>query len=30
MVIEFNITYPQLNNGELENLTAALNKAFSY
>jgi len=30
MIIEFNITYPQLNNGELENLTIALNKAFSY
>jgi len=30
MIIEFNIIYPHLNNGELENLTSALNKAFSY
>jgi DnaJ-class molecular chaperone len=30
MIIEFNITYPQLNNGEIENLTTILNKAFSY
>jgi DnaJ family protein A protein 2 len=30
MIIEFNITYPQLNNHEIDNLTIALNKAFSY
>jgi DnaJ-class molecular chaperone len=30
MIIEFNINYPQLNNNQIENLTDALNKAFSY
>ena len=30
MIIEFNITYPQLNTTELDNLTVLLNKAFLY
>jgi DnaJ family protein A protein 2 len=30
MIVEFNITYPQINNSEIDNLTTILNKAFVY